>query len=85
MTQRARSARSARQRRNVTVLQHHLNDIVEPDVQDVLTDIARLKLRGIAFFVQDQSMSSAAAGAAVGRSALYMIGKIHDTKSATIR
>jgi len=48
----------SRRRRNVTVLQHDLIDIVEHDVQDVLTDIARLKFRGITFFVQDQSMSS---------------------------
>jgi hypothetical protein len=57
----------SRRRRNVTVLQHDLIDIVEHDVQDVLTDTTRLKLPGITFFVQDQSMSSAAAGAAVGR------------------
>jgi hypothetical protein len=50
----------SRRRRNVTVLQHDLIDIVEHDVQDVLTDITRLKLRGITFFVQDQSMSSEA-------------------------
>jgi len=48
----------SRRRRNVTVLQHDLIDIVEHDVQDVLTDIARLKFRGITFFVQDQSMST---------------------------
>jgi hypothetical protein len=71
VTERGRSARSARQRRNVTILQRDLIDIVEHDVQDVLTDIARLKLRGITFFVQDQSMSSATAGAAEAKATLF--------------